>query len=74
MPTHVVDLALDEERWLQFYRRPGQVIVARARNGQRIQFPAERMREFVTATGIHGSFKLTVDQDNRLQRIERLPQ
>ncbi|MEM7378131.1 MAG: DUF2835 family protein [Pseudomonadota bacterium] len=72
MPSLEVDIALDEERWLQFYRRPGQVIVAHARNGQRIQFPAERMRPFVTASGIHGRFRLTIDAENRLQRIDRV--
>lgn len=72
MATLLIDISLDEKRWLQFYRRPGQVIIARARNGQRIQFPAERMRPFVTASGIHGSFKFTIDANNRLQRIERI--
>ncbi len=73
MPTTLlIDLTLDEHRWLQFYRRPGQVVVARARNGQRIQFPADRLRPFVTADGIHGCFRLTIDSDNRLTEIERV--
>ncbi len=71
MTTLLIDLNLDEQRWLQFYRRPGQVVVARARTGQSVQFPADRLRPFVTPTGIHGCFKLTIDRDNRLTRIER---
>ena len=71
MPSLVVDLAIDEARWLQFYRRPGQVIVAQSESGQRIQFPADRIRPFVTRTGVHGRFKLIIDNENRLQRIER---
>lgn len=68
----IVDINLTEDRWLQFYRRPGQAILARARNGQLVEFPAEHMRAFVTPTGVQGTFKLTVDDENRLQQIERI--
>ena len=40
--------------------------------GLRIELPAMRFRNFVTKDGLHGSFRLTTDDQNRFVDLERL--
>lgn len=47
-------------------------VVITLANGQRLQFPAESLRPFVTHDGVHGEFVLRVDANNKLQTIERV--
>ncbi|MBL3591728.1 MAG: DUF2835 family protein [gamma proteobacterium endosymbiont of Lamellibrachia anaximandri] len=43
-----------------------------AEDGRRIEFPANSLRPFVTKSGVQGRFELLIDDNNRLQRLDRL--
>lgn len=73
VPQHEyeVHLSIDAEAYRRYYSGAARVIVARDAQGRRVQFPAERLRTFVTHQGIQGTFVLRVDEDNRLLEIRR---
>ena len=41
-------------------------------DGRRLQFPAERLRPFVTRDGVQGEFVLRFDEQNRFAGLERV--
>jgi hypothetical protein len=72
MDSYIVDLTLSRSQLLAYYRGAAQGVVARARSGERVQFPVVLLRPHVEQHGVRGSFRLTVDANRRLQRFERL--
>ncbi|TQV80991.1 DUF2835 family protein [Exilibacterium tricleocarpae] len=72
MASLIVDLAISAEEYQRLYRGAANAVVARARDGRRVRFPAHILRPFVTHTGIQGSFAITFDADNRYQAVERI--
>ena len=73
MPRIVVDLAISGPEMLRYYRGSGQTVVANARDGRTIRFPARWLRSHVGRDGVHGAFVLEVDAQHRLRRFLRLP-
>jgi hypothetical protein len=67
----VIDLAIDTEELKRLYRGTSRSVVARARDGRLIQFPAQALRPHVLAHGVRGAFALQV-ADGRLTTLQRL--
>jgi hypothetical protein len=67
----VVDLTIDTDELKRLYRGTSRTVVARARDGRWIQFPAQALRSHVASYGVRGAFVLRV-ADGRLTAIERL--
>jgi len=65
-------LAISAQKYLAYYEGAVHAVVITLANGQRLQFPAESLRPFVTHDGVHGEFVLRVDANNKLQTIERV--
>lgn len=72
MQRYVIDLRLSRDQILRLYEGSADKVVGRARNGQRIQFPLQTLRRYVTADGVEGTFQLSVDGRQRLIAIDRL--
>lgn len=70
--TFVIDLAISSDEFIRLYQGTARAVVARARNGQSVQFPANALTRFVLHDGVHGSFRLVIDTRNKLQSIERI--
>ena len=70
--TFVVDLAISADEFLRLYQGSARAVVARARNGQTVQFPANALTRFVLNDGVHGSFRLVIDARNKLESIDRI--
>lgn len=68
----IVDLNISAAEYEKFYRQGDIGVLARARDGRRVRFPADSLRRFVTHSGIHGSFRIRYGADGRLQTLERL--
>ena len=64
-----VSLAITREQYLQYYQGSVSRVVATAVNGQRVQFPANILKPFVSHNGINGLFELSFDGDNKFQTI-----
>lgn len=67
-------LAISAEQYLAYYEGVARAVVVTLASGQRLQFPAESLRPFVSREGVYGEFVMRVDGHNRLQGIERITQ
>lgn len=65
-------LHLSADEYLQFYEGVAKAIQVRSRCGKTIQFPAEKMRDYVLADGVHGDFAIQLDDKNKFLSIRRL--
>lgn len=72
MKKLVVDLALPAERYLYWYEGSAQNVQAVSRDGRTVRFPARILRPYLGHDGIHGSFVICFDEDNRFQSISRI--
>lgn len=57
---------------MKYYRGQALHISARARDGRIVRLPASVMRQFMTLSGLRGSFAVYYDDHGRLQQIDRL--
>ena len=73
MTRYVIDLHIPTDELLRYYRGSTRGVLATARSGLRVRFPAEVLRPFVTRDGVRGTFSLEVDSAHRLTGIARLP-
>ena len=72
MYQFVVDLRISSEQYLKHYSGSASTVRVKARDGRRIQFPASRLRGFVSRDGVSGTFVLTVDDNFKLHDFRRL--
>jgi hypothetical protein len=63
---------LSTEDYLRYYRGTARFIQVRAEDGRRVQMPAGNLRSFVTATGIHGRFRLCFDACHKIISIDKV--
>lgn len=56
----------------QYYEGFYKSIQVIAQTGQRIQFPAEHIRKFVTTAGISGLFELKLELNNKFKSLEKV--
>jgi hypothetical protein len=62
-------LQISAEEYLNYYSGLAKTVSVVSDDGLRVEFPAEHLREFVTAEGINGYFELCFDQHNRFKEI-----
>jgi len=72
VPTFVFDLEIPPEDWLLYYSGTAKAVVARARDGRRVRFAAKHLHRFIARDGIHGAFRLVIDDANRFVSLERV--
>ena len=70
MPELIVHVNVKPEQVAAYYRGEVRAVVARASNGQTVQFPLSVLHKFISTEGIQGRFKLVVDAQNKFQRVE----
>ena len=73
MRTLVCDLALTPETVKAVYGGAVRYVQARSRDGLHVRFPVRWLRPYVSHDGVHGAFALTLDADNKLQQVQRVP-
>ena len=56
----------------QYYEGFYKSIQVVAHTGQRIQFPAEHIRKFVTTAGISGLFELELESNNKFKSLRKV--
>lgn len=65
-------LTLSPAECRQYYEGFYKSIQVVAHTGQRIQFPAEHIRSFVTTSGINGLFELELESNNKFKSLQKL--
>ena len=68
----ILDLAISREEYMKYYLGKAVQISARARDGRIVRLPAAIMRQFVTHSGLKGSFTIYYDDNGHLLQIDRL--
>lgn len=70
MPELIVALNITPEQVADYYRGRARNVVARATNGQTVQFPMAVLHKSISMDGIRGQFRLVFDENNKFVRIE----
>lgn len=66
------NLNISADDLLRYYSGAAQVVVVRAYDGRRVQFPAASLRGFVTPEGVQGVFRLRFDGNRKLVGLQRI--
>ena len=65
-------LGISTDKFLAVYKGHAKNISTIALDGRRVEFPAEKIRQFLTHDGIYGVFEMEISKDNRFLAIKRL--
>ena len=65
-------LTITREEYLSYYTGAASWVAAKAFEGETVRFPASFLREFVSEDGVHGTFEMVVDEDDKLISLRRL--
>lgn len=72
MPTVRFHLAISPERYRAYYQGAVRQVIATGHDGRRVQFPADRLRPFVTHDGVRGEFELEFDANHKFVALRRV--
>lgn len=72
MPTVRFRLDISSDVYLAYYQGAVRSVIATGRDGRRVQFPADRLRPFVTHEGVRGEFELEFDANNKFVALRRV--
>ena len=67
-------LNISYQAFEQLYKTPNTVVKVRAESGQMLQLPAMRFVPFFSQLGVRGRFQLTLDVNNKFQKLLLLSQ
>lgn len=70
--TLIVDLRISADEFLRHYKGSARHVSCRARDGRRVQFPTAILQRFVSHDGINGSFRLELDDNNKLISVSQI--
>lgn len=65
-------LRLPYSECLGFYEGSIRYVIVTDDNGKRIRLGTHHLRPFITNQGIHGYFRMFVNQNSAIERIERV--
>jgi hypothetical protein len=70
--TFHLHLHISSDDWLAYYSGQITHVVAMATDGQNVKFAAKHLHRFVRRDGVHGQFRLVIDDDNNFVRLEEV--
>lgn len=65
-------LKISSERYLEYYKGVVRSVSVMTKEGQRMEFPANVLRPFVTQDGVEGDFVVECDNDNKFISIKKI--
>ncbi|MDH5600307.1 MAG: DUF2835 domain-containing protein [Gammaproteobacteria bacterium] len=71
MIEYEFSLHLSAEEYLQYYEGVVKYIQVQSSCGKTLQFPADKVRQFVLTDGVHGSFIIRLTDNNKFVSIRR---
>jgi hypothetical protein len=69
---YIFSLHMSTEKFLRYYQGTVKAIQVVSECGKRLQFPASRMRPFLTHSGINGRFAIVIDQNQRFVNLRQI--
>lgn len=73
MHAYYFTLHISRSDYLRYYQGSAARVIVKAQDGRSLSLPAANLRPFVSHEGIHGTFRLIVNDQQRLQSLERWP-
>jgi len=73
MKRYEFHLSILPEEFLAYYRGRIKQVLVGCSHGLTVQFPASLLQPFITASGIHGHFVLTCNDNHSGADLQRLP-
>jgi hypothetical protein len=68
MDALIIDISMPREQYTTYIKNVRCV----ARTGQSVLFPVSVLKPFVTLEGIHGTFRLRFDSNNKFRSLQRV--
>lgn len=68
----LVTLSISAEDYLRVYQGVAKKVYAKDHHGRRVSFPVNILQPYVTHQGVHGSFTIYFDDNNRFKDIRRV--
>ena len=65
-------LTIDAAEYLRVYEDPSIVVNVQTHEGLSLQFPADKLKPYLTHSGISGEFRIGFDANNKFVLLERL--
>ena len=65
-------MSLSAQQIHSVYQGRARYILVESDAGLKLQLPAANFRNFVTADGIQGRFRVTIDASNKIQTLRKL--
>ena len=65
-------LHITPDQYLAYYNGAAKTVAVTTEDGLSLKFPANALQKFITREGIHGRFKISFDQNNKLIGISRV--
>jgi len=65
-------LTIPRDEVMRYYHGIARNVFVQAENGQRLQFPAEHIRQFIDHNGVNGLFSISFSDDNKLIDLQRI--
>jgi hypothetical protein len=65
-------LNISSDDYLRFYQSQSRFVQTRTEEGQRIKFPAEHLRPYITHSGINGLFELESTDQGKFIALRRV--
>ena len=68
----VFKLAIPAEKYLSVYKGHAKTISTFSVDGRRVEFAAEKVRQFLTHDGVYGVFEMEISAERKFLAIKRL--
>ncbi len=72
MPQIEFNLNISREKYLSWYSGCAKQVITQSVTGQKVTFPAERLRRYVTHSGVQGRFIITFDEKNKFVSLQKV--
>ncbi|HIG78926.1 MAG TPA: DUF2835 family protein [Cycloclasticus sp.] len=68
----IFELAISADTFLSVYKGHAKAISTLSSDGRRVEFAADKVRQFLTHDGIYGVFEMEITAENKFLSIKRL--
>ncbi|MGF1732325.1 DUF2835 domain-containing protein [Photobacterium kasasachensis] len=72
MKSYTFSVYISYQSYLNHYSGAASTVVVVTDNGLKLQLPASRFRPFLSQLGVKGRFRITVNNQNRLDTLEQI--
>ncbi|MCG7588263.1 DUF2835 domain-containing protein [Photobacterium sp. OFAV2-7] len=72
MKSYTFSVYISYQAYLDHYSGAASTVLVVTDSGLKLQLPASRFRPFLSQLGVKGRFRITVNNQNRLDTLERI--